>query len=279
MHAVKKETLKQLFEIREEGKDSVQPVLSIELGEKHCCFSITDFASQQLEKLAYYSTEETNDDFLNELFTAHPELNGSFYQVLVCYDYPQSCLVPAKYYRVEDGALLMNSMTGMPAAASVISEAINEWQVNNVYVVPEKVHERISKSFSTGQYWHRNTVNIRNNTASAEGGNLLVNFRNMDFTVLASANGQLLLAQAFSYLTPDDVIYYLLKICHQFGLNQQQVHIKLSGLIEQQSALYRELYHYFRHVEFRNAGWKSPANDESPAHFFTSLNDLTKCAS
>ena len=131
----------------------------------------------------------------------------------------------------------------------------------------------------TGKYWHRNTVSLKNNTATTEGGNILVNFRNEDFTVLASANGKLLLAQTFSYSTPADVIFYLLKICQQFGLNQTQVNIHLSGLVEQESALYRELHQYFLHVEFRNAGWKAPVTNESPAHFFTSLNDLAKCAS
>ncbi len=278
MHAIKNETLKRLFEITEEGKESVQPVLSMELGEKHCCFSITDFASQELKKLVYYNAEEINDDFLSELFTAHAELTDPYFKVLVCYDYPQSCLVPSKNYRHEDGAFLVNTLTGMPAGASIVAEAINEWQLNNIYVVPQKVHDRISKTFSTGKYWHRNTVNIKSNTATTEGGDLFVNFRNADFTVLASANGKLLLAQAFSYSTPDDVIYYLLNICKQFGLSQQQVNISLSGLVEQQSALYRELHQYFLNITFRNAAWKIPVTDESPAHFFTSLNDLTKCA-
>jgi len=279
LHAIKKDTLKQLFEITEEGKDSVQPILSMEIGEKHCCFSITDFASQELKKLAYYNADEINDDFLNELFSAHPELTYAYYKTLVCFDYPQSFLVPSKNFRHEDGAFLMSIIAGIPAAASVISEAINEWQVNNLYVVPQKMHDRISKTFLTGKYWHRNTVSIKNNTATTEGGNLMVNFRNEDFTVLTSANGKLLLAQTYSYSTPADVIYYLLKICQQFGLNQQQVNISLSGLIEQESALYRELHQYFMNVIFRKAAWKAPVTNEIPAHFFTSLNDLAKCAS
>lgn len=270
--------MKRIFEIQQEGKESVQPVLAMEIGEKHCCFSITDFASKELKKLAYYTTDSSDDDFLEQLFSSHPELNDSFYRVLVCYDYTQSCLVPSKYYNPEDGASIMNILTGLPAAVSIVAETINEWQVNNVYAVPKKIHDRISKTFTSGKYWHRNTVNIKNNSIN-ETGSLLVNFRNSDFTVLASANGQLLLAQAFSYSTPDDVIYYLLKICRQFELSQQQVQIGLSGLIDKQSALYRELHQYFLHIRFRNASWIAPVNDESPAHFFTSLNDLASCAS
>ena len=115
---------------------------------------------------------------------------------------------------------------------------------------------------------------------SEAGGNLLINFRNEDFTVLGSNNNKLLLSQTFQYSTPADVIYYLLKICQQFNLSQQEVHLGISGLVDQESKLYRELYQYFLHVKFLEANWVIPAsaNNETPAHFFTSLNDLSRCA-
>ena len=274
--------MKQLFHIAAgEDRESVQPVLSIRLGEKHCCFSVTDFISKELKNLAYYTTEEVNDNFLQELFAAHPELNAAFYRVLVCYDYPQSSLVSFKDYKHNDAGLLLNTMYGLNGTAIVISESIAEWQVYNVYAVPKDVHDWISKNFAAGKYWHQYTVNIKNIKSAAEGGILLVDLRKNDFTVLATGNNKLLLAQTFLYSTPDDVVYYLLKICEQFGLSQNEVHIGLSGLVDQQSALYRELYQYFLHVEFRGAAWTIPvsANNESPLHFFTSLNDLSQCAS
>jgi hypothetical protein len=52
----------------------------------------------------------------------------------------------------------------------------------------------------------------------------------------------------------------------------------LSGLIDKQSALYKELYQYFINIEFSEAGWNM-AGTEYPAHFFTSLNDLAQCVS
>ena len=70
----------------------------------------------------------------------------------------------------------------------------------------------------------------------------------------------------------------ILKVCQENNLSQEQVKLSLSGLIEKQSVLFKELYQYFIHVEFRNAGWQLPGN-EYPAHFFTSLNDLARCAS
>lgn len=274
--------MKQLFSIKTgEDKENVQPVLCLRLGEKHCCYSITDFASQELKHLAYYTADEVNDSFLLELFAANPELSASFYQVFVCYDHPQSCLVPTNFYKQENASPLINTMFGTQSSVSVISETVPGWQMHNVYAVPKELYDAVSKKFVTGRYWHRYTVDIKNIYPATESGSFLVDFGKENFTVLASGNDKLLLAQTFLYSTPDDVIYYLLKSCRQLGLQQTEVQISLSGLVDQQSALYRELHQYFLHVEFRNTTWKIPAsaNDEIPAHFFTSLNDLARCAS
>ena len=98
------------------------------------------------------------------------------------------------------------------------------------------------------------------------------------YNVYAARQDILLLSQYYPYSTPGDVVYYLLKICHQFSLPQQEVQLQLSGLIEKQSALYKELYQYFIKIDFRDASWNIP-DSEYPNHFFTSLNDLAQCVS
>lgn len=274
--------MKQLFHITAaDDKEMQQPVLSIRIGERHCCFSIADLASNELRHLAYYTENEVNEFFLFELFAAHPELNGAFFQVLICYDHPQSTLVPQKYFRQEDAGLLLKTLYGVNGTSAILSEAVVEWQLYNIYGVPKEVHSWMCRKFPAGKYWHQYSVSIKNIDTTKAGGSLLVDFRNEDFSVLVSHNNKLLLAQTFLYSTPVDVVYYLLLICQQFNLSQQEVHIGLSGLVEQQSSMYRELYQYFLHVKFRDAAWTIPdsANSENPAHFFTSLNDLSQCVS
>ena len=278
----KNELVERLFQITGEGdRETRQPVLSIRLGVKHCCFSITDFATGELHQLAYYIAEEVNEPFLTELFTAHPELNVPFYQVLVCYDHPESSMIPVKYFKQEDAGLLLKTLYGVNAEATVMVDPVDQWQLYNVFAVPKEVHDRMIRKFAFGKYWHQYTLGIKNMNVMQAGGNLRVDFRKEDFTVLATRGNNFLLARTYLYSTPADVIYYLLKICRQFGLSQQEVQIDLSGLVDQQSALYRELDQYFLHIAFREAAWTIAASNDSPnpAHFFTSLNDLSRCAS
>lgn len=266
--------MRPVFEIKEQpGSTIVQPVLFFRIGEKHCSFAITDSSAGQLTRLAWYAADEVNAGFLDELTALHPELNQAFYQVQVCYDYPHSLLVPAGGFRHEDAGQLKELL---PASTITITEMLPEWQLFNVYAVPKRVHEWVNRKFPSARTWHQATVSLRNNI-SHPAGCLRVDFRQHDFTLLAMKGKELLLSQAFEYSAPEDVIYFLLKTCRQFALSQNETKLELSGLVDRQSALYKELYQYFIRIEFRDAAWHS--NHEHPAHFFTSLNELSKCVS
>ena len=108
---------------------------------------------------------------------------------------------------------------------------------------------------------------------------LSVDFGSNYFRVLVKSGGQIKLIQTYQYKTPLDVVYFLLKICYEFNLDQTEVHLILSGLLEKNSSLYHELQNYFLHVHFVHApGFRLP-EEEYPQHFFTSLYNLAACAS
>jgi hypothetical protein len=108
-------------------------------------------------------------------------------------------------------------------------------------------------------------------------GKLVVNIRPHHFSVVLLRNNRFLFAKEFYYETPADVLYYLLKACEDHLLNTHEVKIELTGLIEQESSLYRELRQYFSFLDCRNASWQMASNN-FPTHYFTTLNDLAQCA-
>lgn len=274
--------MKQLFHIENNNSDGGQQVLSLSLGQKHGGFAITNKSGIELYQLAVCSTDDPiaigwNEKELTEFFAAYPMLNNSFYQVQVVYDFPESILISSKEYKVEDTGLLLNTLCGNRGNVQVVAELIAEWQLYNIYAVPKEIQEWLSRKFSTAQFRHQYSLKIKNINTSDDSGTVTIDFRKDDFTLIASKGSQFLLAQTFDYTTPGDVVYSLLKTCQQFSLSQQLVQLKLSGLIDIQSSLYKELYQYFFIIGFREANWN--AGNQYPAHFFTSLNDLATCAS
>ncbi|HTD95155.1 MAG TPA: DUF3822 family protein [Chitinophagaceae bacterium] len=273
--------MKQEFNISTgKTEEPSNQLLSIRVGEKHFGFSITNSHTGELYKLVWYTSAEMDEKGLNEVYQKHDELRQSFSQTVLCYDHPQSVLVPVTHYRQEDAQLLLQTMFGPALKDQCKQEDVPGWQLQNIYSVPKDVFDWTYENFAGGTYWHTYTVGIRKIEATNFEGSLSVDFRADDFSVIASKGSKLLLAQTYEYFTPADVIYYLLNVCRQFAFSQDTVRVALSGLIDKQSTLYNELYQYFLHVRFREAEWALPPGEqEYPSHFFTSLNDLAQCAS
>ena len=269
--------MKQLFHIEFEAAGDKQQVLSLRIGKQHFGFAIANKSGDELYQLAYCSLEEWNEKCWQDIIDSSPVLSNSFYEVLVAFDFSESLLIPSKELKTEEAGALLNISYGVNNQSTIISESITGWQLYNIYAVPAEIKDWISRKFPTARFWHQYSLDVRNSIGVTEEGRLQVDFRKNEFVVIATNRNNVLLTQTFEYTTPEDVLFYLLKTCKQFSLSRETVELQLSGLVDKQSSLYKELYQYFINIDFRNAQWNTEL--EYPAHFFTSLNDLAKCVS
>jgi hypothetical protein len=273
------QTLKRLFYINN-AKEVIQPVLSVNVGERYASFAITDNTGTELSFLVYYTADEINGESLPDIFSGHPELNRSFYEVKISYGYSGNVLVPSEMYNTDATKTMLKVMHGTDGHNPVISEAVNEWQLYNVFAIPADVQQWISRKFPAGNYRHHFTLGLKTMPAGP-ADRLLINVHTDEFSFIAIKDNKLLIAQSHLYSSPEDICYFLLKTCHQYSLSQEQVQLSVSGLIDKESQLYREMYQFFVHVEFRSPAWNIPTTGENEyqPHFFTTLNDLARCAS
>ena len=90
------------------------------------------------------------------------------------------------------------------------------------------------------------------------------------------------LVQQFNYDTPVDAAYHLLNCCEQYNLAAAEITLMLSGMIDEQSKLYTELYRYFLSIEFEQTDKEIELHDRIkfyPSHFFSHLTGLASCVS
>lgn len=253
--------------------------LVLKIGKIYSCFAITDATGKQLHELAYYTSDEINEDFLNRLLILHPELNQLFDKVIVNYDYEHNVLIPEQNFKKEEGPVLINVLHGIGKGFTTISDSIPENGFYLIYTVPTVVHEWVIRKFPFSTFNHTCRFRIKEILNNSNAEYLMSDFNTDTFSVSVCKEKQLLLSQSFPYTTPDDVIYYLLKICNQFSIAPAGVKLILSGLIEQQSTLFHELYQYFLNIDFKNADWIVKADNEYPLHFFASLKETIQCES
>ena len=233
--------------------------------------------SKELVEFGYFTAEDEADylKFLDETGL----MNHRYYQTAVAYDAIESVQIPSVVYKNEESQLHLDALYGKTVHTNIISENLAAWKLFNSYRMPASLHSSISRKFLTGKFWHIYTVILRN-YSSHEAGTVFVDFKTDEFSVVVLKENKLLLCQTFAYTAPDDVLYYLLKSCQQFDLSQQQVQLFLSGLIEKDSALYRELYKYFINLEFESLSKEiklTAALTIHPQHFYSSISKLAAC--
>jgi hypothetical protein len=275
-----KEVLERLFHILTHTPPwTGEEILAFRIGEKHCCFAVTDAGGKELYELAYHTAAEVNGNFMNRFFAVYPELNGTFSKVILCYDYSQFVLVPGSYFISENAAAVLHALQGTGRDAPVHTEPVTGSNLYIVYPVKEEVNQGMLSKFPTAICTHRNKNYLKNLPVVNHSGSLRIDFDPEYFFVVLSKQGQLLLVQSFPYSVPDDVIYYLLNICRQFSLPPSEVQLIISGLVDKQSALFHELYQYFMNITFKDADWALNEDNDYPLHFFSSLNEIIQCGS
>lgn len=267
--------MKTIFHIQGEEAAGEGHTLLLEIGADHCSYAFFNRAHHSLAGLKYFSMEELETgtqlpSILNEL------RDKNFSEVLVCSAYPTALLTPSRYSG-QEGALLQ--VIYEQPAQKFLTDTINEWQMINSYTLPAPVFELLKQTFPFARFIHAYTPALKVYNGSVAEDQITIHFTMQHFRVLVKKAGQVQLAQIYSYKTPLDVVYYLLKICSELQLDQSHVHIILSGLIEEASALYKEVHNYFLQIDFAPPPTVAVPQNDYPQHFFTSTYNLAACVS
>ncbi|HEX8314608.1 MAG TPA: DUF3822 family protein [Flavisolibacter sp.] len=267
--------MKTLFDINSAREVGEEHSLLLEIGKDFCTYAFWHKPSHSIDQLRFISFQETEGE--EHLLGILSAIKGQHFQaVYVCSAFPQSILVPTKYFHDDYEAL---DVIYEQPAQQYLCDRIAEWQMVNMYALPKNLHEFIGQKFSNAAYVHAYTPAIKVYNGYVADTQLTVHFTPQYFRVLLKKDAAIHLAQTYSYTSPLDVVYYLLKICYEFGLDQSSVYLILSGLVEKDSSLFTELAQYFINVHFAHPPELKLPDNSHPHYFFTSLYNLATCVS
>lgn len=252
-------------------------ILAFRIGDRYCSFAVTNSTGIELYELAYHTGDEVNGNFMSRLLSVYPELSGSFIKVFINYDSSRNLLIPDRFFNEKDSGELIKTLHGANGRMTLINGPVSEEGIRIAYKVPEEVHQGMLSKYPEAVFSHGYKFKMESMSEVKGSGIIRTDFDTESFSVIVSGNDRILLAQTFPYSIPDDVIYYLLKICSVYAMSPKEVSLSISGLIEKRSSLYHELYQYFGNVSFKNAEWAINEDNEYPLHFFTSLNEVIRC--
>lgn len=262
------------------GIDATLPanlMLCIQAGPTHFSYSLSNRTGDELYRLNYFSVKEWNTEAIELLLKELPSKEADIQGVEIAYESGEFTMVPVAGFQ-ESKLMALHKALYPHAEQSVYkTESLAAWQLYIGYTASATLFNALLARYPDARIRHFLKLALQQAEPSGTQGRLLVNIRPNHFFAVLLRNNRFQFAREFFYETPADVLYYLLRVCEDHLISPNEVEIELTGLIDQESALFVELWQYFTQLRIRPAYWKTEQT-EFPAHYFTQLNDLVKCA-
>ncbi|CAN5273532.1 hypothetical protein BH20BAC1_BH20BAC1_26620 [soil metagenome] len=260
--------------------DPATCVLTCEVSNDGFCYTIIgnnivrSFANYQFD---HAKSSQGFTEHFRQIISDQPLLADSFLKTYIIYSTPDSVLIPFTLYRSEQNNDMLSTIHGdVNKNDIVLTDVLIEEQLYNIYRIKPGIIETIMEKFPGALTFHQYTVLVRQKLK--EGNSLLLLIYPRKIVVRAVKNSKIILINSYDYRVIEDVSYSLLNICQLNGLENCQV--ILGGLIEKDSAIYKDIHKYFADVSFaqpENDFIADPENSDVPVHYYSSLSGVAAC--
>lgn len=233
----------------------------------------------------YFHSKNKNQDMLamlEQCFDSDKIIFTDFKQVKILFDDPLFTLVPAAYYSKELKKDYFAML--MPGAENqkIHHDVLQKEGIVNIYAIDKNLLGYLKKEFASVHYFHSETIFLQSVLASSQAADdrVYLSMAAERITVTVISNNKLLLAQSYPIGHIKDALYYTLNAIHQFNLAPDKVDLYLSGEVESNTPLYKELRHEIPGTHWLNRRDEYQfvsAFDEFPPHYFYNLTALASC--
>ncbi len=214
---------------------------------------------------------------LQILFHQHPLLSKNYKKTVINYSLPQSVLTPFALYNREQSQDVLNLICGdIGDTDPLLTDVIAAQSVYNSYRVPAAVYEVIQSQFQHPVSNHQYSVLLSQPPTADNSLQIIFYAHKIVLSFIKEGKHQLI--NTYNYKAPEDVTYILLTICSQFDV--KDIPLKISGLIEENSALFKELHKYFSTIELTSLPDDVNYHEEIlkyPAHYFSHIFAIASC--
>ena len=188
---------------------------------------------------------------LKECFFENDFLTWFYRQVNVVCVTSQYTLVPAAVFQEKQKAELLAFTFSSPEGRCLSNELKDE-PAELVFGVDEDVYEFCSRSLVNPRFVHHVGPLLslwKKQSRARLPRQLYVVLHRRRMDVACYAQGNLLFVNSFEYEHTDDILYYILYVWKQAGLNQEKDQLLLAGESSSRMRVLERLRTYLRHVK------------------------------
>jgi len=269
--------------------------LSVQIGEKSFSYCILDSITNkyigigELKLPVTKGSEEAEirlafEPYLANVLSALPVLKKKFKATKVIWEGTKSTLVPESLFEERDERNILAFNIPLDPLESVTHDLLPDFHIVNVYAIPGKVKQLLTRNFGVNHLPHLTSVLIesiiQNYRKDLVRPKVFLHVRETHFDIVIMDQFRLYFSNTFEYRRPEDMVYFTIFTLEQLGFSQDQAEVILMGKIFRNTPLYNLVVKYLPRLEFarRNPGCDySFVFNEIPHHSFFPLLNLNQC--
>lgn len=273
-----------IYSLAEDTIAGADDRIILEVGKTHFAILVKKEQKRSVSAFELFGfTENEAADFpkLFKTIAASSQLLAKSYATAeVFINNELSLLVPIFKFNTQIAADYLDVVFGEDAVAKIQFEHLPiEPGMMNVFRLAKDVTDVFDNNFakvSIKHTWSNIIKTVISNNSAYPADCIYIRFYITFITVIVIKDKNLQIIQSFVYETPEDVMYHLLNIIARFGLNNNEITLLISGMIDLNFTLYRDLITYFTHVEVQNVNTTNLLLNikEYPLHYFTPFFNL-----
>lgn len=188
-----------------------------------------------------------------------------------------STLVPDALFDEERIKAYLKFNTELEGNELILSDSIKSIHAHNVFALPIGLKMKFESFFKRVDYHHFSSGLIHSVLQQVKNQQKKLAFLHIHhyhLEVLITENNQLLFYNSFHHRSPEDLLYYILFVYEQLGLNPETTETKIIGEVEKNSENVQLIQKYIRQV---STGQRTDELElcyqmqTYPAHFWYSL--------
>lgn len=269
--------------------------LSVQIGEKSFSYCILDSITNKYIGVGEIRLPVVKgpgeveiklpfESFMGKVVTALPVLKKKFKSSKVIWEGPKSTLVPEHLFEEKEQRNILAFNIPLDPLDKVYHDLLPDFRIFNVFSVPQKEKELISRTFGVDHLPHLISVLVesiyQNYKAELVRPKVFLHVREGLFDLVVMDQFKLYYANTFDFRRPEDMVYFTIFTLEQLGFSQDQAEIVLMGKINRNTSLYNLVFKYLRRVEFAKRTQVCEYSfvfNEIPQHAYFPLLNLNQC--
>lgn len=222
-------------------------------GLSFCCFDTLNNTVTSFNEVHFDTFHKATkiEDLFADAFRDHPELNGSYDEILVIHNNNLSTFVPEPLFDENFLGSYLQYNTKVFETDFFAFDEIPNYQMNAVYIPYVNINNFFIDQFGAFDYKHANSILVSKLLIASKNKDekkMFVHINTGHFEIIVVQNQKLLLFNSFDYNTPEDFLYYILFTAEQLNLNPENFPLELIGNIDTESDYFKIAYKYIRNV-------------------------------